>query len=323
MTKPKINLSINPSYFCNFRCPWCYLKPEQLGDQKCIDHFKLSELLNEVQTHRDIEHIDLYGGEIGVLKEGALEKITNAIKIYYKEKININTNLSMMREEFMNPDYFISVSYDMESREDHEKVWNNMLKLPVPFSVLILANEKVLKTSTQHIWSKMIHLNRDNQNFQGFEIKPYSTNQANQHPITHAHFEDFILRMLETKPKPDLTAEAFKTRRPIHFINEDNIKDSLNSSYNAYSDDHLYITPNGKFAVLDFDKNDNEYFLELPSYSSYQQWAWQEKRVQSPICNSCSYFGHCLTEHYRYVKDLKNSCNGYRGLIDWYGKTAQ
>ena len=73
MMKPKINLSINPSYFCNFRCPWCYLKPEQLGDQKCIDHFKLSELLNEVQTHRDIEHIDLYGGEIGILKKEHLK----------------------------------------------------------------------------------------------------------------------------------------------------------------------------------------------------------------------------------------------------------
>ena len=90
MTKQKINLSINPSYFCNFRCHWCYLTPDQLGDKKCIDHFKLSELLNEVQTHRDIEHIDLYGGEIGVLKEDNLEKITNAIKIYYKDKININ-----------------------------------------------------------------------------------------------------------------------------------------------------------------------------------------------------------------------------------------
>ena len=319
MTKPKINLSINPSYFCNFRCPWCYLKPEQLGDQKCIDHFKLSELLNEVQTHRDIEHIDLYGGEIGVLKEGALEKITNAIKIYYKEKININTNLSMMREEFMNPDYFISVSYDMESREAHEKVWNNMLKLPVPFSVLILANEKVLRTSTQHIWTKMIHLNRDNHNFQGFEIKPYSTNQANQHPITHAHFEDFILKMIETKPKPDLTAEAFKTRRPIHFINEDNIKDSLNSNYNAYSDDHLYITPNGKFAVLDFDKNDNEYFLELDSFADYEVWCQKEKEQNiSDICRKCEYLGRCLTEHYRYVKSLKDGCNGYRYLLDTY-----
>ena len=38
----------------------------------------------------------------------------------------------------------------------------------------------------------------------------------------------------------------------------------------------------------------------------------------SDICRNCKYFGHCLTEHYRYVKDLDNSCNGYKGLLDWY-----
>ena len=31
MTLPKINLSINPSYHCNFRCNWCYLTPKQLA----------------------------------------------------------------------------------------------------------------------------------------------------------------------------------------------------------------------------------------------------------------------------------------------------
>jgi len=27
-----------------------------------------------------------------------------------------------------------------------------------------------------------------------------------------------------------------------------------------------------------------------------------------------------LTEHYRYVKDLDNGCNGYRGLLEWQEK---
>ena len=32
----KITVSINPSYFCNFRCNFCYLTSKQLGDQKQI-----------------------------------------------------------------------------------------------------------------------------------------------------------------------------------------------------------------------------------------------------------------------------------------------
>ena len=109
MTLPKINLSINPSYHCNFRCNWCYLTPEQLGDTKTIDHIRLNDMLSEVQTHREINHIDLYGGEIGILKKDKLEAITNTIRFYYKDKININTNLSVIRDEFLQPDYYLSL----------------------------------------------------------------------------------------------------------------------------------------------------------------------------------------------------------------------
>ncbi len=44
----------------------------------------------------------------------------------------------------------------------------------------------------------------------------------------------------------------------------------------------------------------------------------KEKVGMSDICKSCKYFGHCLTEHYRYVENLDNGCNGYKGLLDWY-----
>ena len=41
---------------------------------------------------------------------------------------------------------------------------------------------------------------------------------------------------------------------------------SLQKKYNAFSNDHVYITFKGKFGVLEFDVNDNEYFLELDSF---------------------------------------------------------
>jgi hypothetical protein len=92
----------------------------------------------------------------------------------------------------------------------------------------------------------------------------------------------------------------------------------LEKTYNSFSDDHVYITPSGNFSVLEFDLNDNEYFLELDSFDKYLYWAEKEKINLSPICKQCKYMGHCLTEHYRYVKDLNNSCNGYKGLLEYY-----
>ena len=71
-------VSVNPSYFCNFRCDFCYLTNEQLGDQKKISIDRLDELLSQVP---DIEHVDLYGGEIGAMKKSYFYDVKN-VQLY-------------------------------------------------------------------------------------------------------------------------------------------------------------------------------------------------------------------------------------------------
>ena len=317
MTLPKINLSINPSYHCNFRCSWCYLTPEQLGDTKTIDDDRLNKLLAEVATHREINHIDLYGGEIGILKKEQLKNITDVIRLYYKDRININTNLSVLREEFFNPDYYLSVSYDLETRQDYKKVKDNMTKLPVDFSILCLATREVLSRSSEHWWQTFNNINKlsidqhKESHLKSVELKPYSSNQANDQKITHTEFENKVLDLL--------MLEKGSKDGDYNFVNRDKIIDSLSGKYNAYSDDHLYITPNGKFAVLEFDKDDREYFLELNSFKEYEDWCIKEKeKTISDICKKCEYLGGCLTEHYKYVDNLKDGCNGYKYVLDTY-----
>ena len=145
------------------------------------------------------------------------------------------------------------------------------------------------------------------------EIKPYSTNQANQQGVTHKDFEEHVKKWI-TSP----------IRKKFDFINEGRIMRSLRQEYNAFSNDHIYITPNGKFGVLEFDKDDNEYFKELDTFEQYEEWAENEPiHNVSEICRRCPYYGHCLTEHYRYVTDLTYSCNGYRGLLDWYDERLE
>ena len=58
------------------------------------------------------------------------------------------------------------------------------------------------------------------------------------------------------------------------------------------------------------------------SFEKYLQWTDREKlRVKkNKFCNSCEYFGNCLSEHLREVKNLDNSCNGFKFLLDWYKK---
>lgn len=299
-----MNISINPSYFCNFRCNFCYLTPEQLADQKKIDLTRLDEMLGEVRQHGNIDWIDLYGGEIGALKKEYFYDLRDVIRKHYDDKINIITNFSMLHEGFFEEDFYLSVSYDFEAREKSDKVWQNLMRSEVPVALLILASPEVLATDVDY----MINMINCCSAIESVEIKPYSTNQANVLPVTHKDYELHVIKWLTSSiPKK------------FEFVNEQRIQDSLDKTYNAFSSDHVYITPNGKFAVLDFDLNDNEFFTELDTFDQYLTWSNNEKnRYISDICKNCKHYGNCLTEHYRYVKDLDNGCNGYQYLLNWY-----
>jgi len=305
----KITVSINPSYFCNFRCNFCYLTIEQLSDQKKIPLPVLDKKLEEISKIREIDWIDLYGGEIGALKKNYFYGLRDVIRRWYGGKINIITNFSMLHNGFFENDFYLSVSYDFEAREKSDIVYNNMFQSPVPIAVLILASEKVIQMNVEQMIQKLNLCS----SIESVEIKPYSINQANTQQVTHKDFENFVRKWIESS-----------TIKKFDFINEGKILKSLKKEYNAFSNNHVYITPNGNYGVLEFDKNDKEYFLELKTFKDYLKWANNEpiKNV-SDICKQCEYYGHCLTEHYRYVKDLNNSCNGYKGLLKYYAKRME
>ena len=293
-------VSINPSYFCNFSCDFCYLTPEQLSDQKKISLEDLDRLLNDIPS---IEYVDLYGGEIGALKKDYFYGLKDTVRKHYDNEINIITNYSMLHDGFYEDDVYLSVSYDFEAREKSDLVYENMLLSPVPIAVLILASPVILEKDVE----EMIMLLNMCSSVESVEIKPYSINQANSYTVTHKDFEDHIIKWLEAD-----------TPKNFQFVNEDKIQSSISKEYNAFSDNHIYITPNGKYGVLEFDESDKEYFLELDTWQDYIAWTEKEKSDNvSSICKSCKYFGNCLTEHYRYVKDLDNSSNGYRGLLEY------
>ena len=299
----EVTLSINPTYYCNFSCDFCYLTPEQLKDRRSITPEQLDEQLAEIVKHTKIKWVDLYGGEIGILKREEYYDLKRVIKKYYTGTINIITNYSMVHDWFFDEDTSLSISYDFTAREKNDVVFNNMLRSQNEISVLVLASRKVIEMNVDDMINELNLCSP----VTSVEIKPYSINQANAHNVSHKDFEQFVIKWLESP-----------VQKNFDFINEYHIQDSLDKTYNSFSDDHIYITPTGKLAVLEFDLNDKEYFLELDSIDDYVKWTEKEKKGLSPICQACPYMGNCLTEHYRYVRDLTNGCNGYRGLLEYY-----
>jgi hypothetical protein len=180
-----------------------------------------------------------------------------------------------------------------------------MALLKKPYSVLVLASPKVLNMDVDY----MIQSFNLIPNIVSVEVKPYSTNQANQLVTNFKHYEEFIKSWINSP-----VTKNFK------FVNEDQIIASLHKQKNSFSDDHVYITPSGKYGVLEFDLNDNEFFLEYDTFEEYLDWCKKEKqRVErNKFCSNCQYYGNCLSEHLREVKNLDNSCNGFKLLLDWY-----
>jgi len=296
-----MNVSINCTYLCNFRCSWCYLTKEQLADKNKIDLDLLQDRLQQISKHKQIEHIDLYGGEVGILPFNYLFKL-HTILTQYTSTVNVITNLRHINKYFHLPSVKMSVSYDYIYRQDEPMVYENIRKL-TQVSILTLGIKQILETDPKLIINKLNKLG----NVVSWEIKPYSQNQANTFEIDYTQYEDYILKCLDLQHEMN-----FK------FINKNNILSTHKKTRNSFSDDHIYITPKGKFAVLDFDTNDREYFNELETFEEYIDWTLLEKdRVsKNTFCNSCKYFGRCLSEHLRTVKSLDKSCNGYFNLLE-------
>ena len=301
-------VSINPSFHCNFRCSHCYLSKDQLSDRTRLDLDLLKIQLNEISNSFEISHIDLYGGEIGILPIEYLLKLDSILR-KYTDSINVITNLRIINPYFLKKDVSISVSYDFEFRQDSLIVFDNIQKLNKPVSVLTLAIPEILHKDP----IEMISFLNLSTNIQSWEIKKYSSNFSNDLNIPQLKFEAFIELLLSK-----INLMNYK------FINKEQIESCLNSTYISNSSNHIYITPKNTFAVLDF-ANNLEFFNELASFDQYKKWVLKEQELISNnvYCKACKYYdkinkvSRCYTEHVRVpVKDPNVfSCDGSLKLL--------
>lgn len=301
--KSRLNVSLNLWYFCNFRCDFCYLTEAQLSDKTLLPLEKLEQSFDELLEHFEIGHVDIYGGEVLLLPEEYLLRVKGILMDRGIDDIVLVTNLSHVPDIVHDKDLKISVSYDFSAREKHEKVFENIMLLSNRFVMLTLASREFLDQVTPdeyvNVLSSLPHLWHA-------EIKPYSANQANDHPVSFKEYEEFVWQVIN------------HPNRNFTFENEWQLEDVVSGERNAFSDDHVYITPTGDFAVLEFDAENREYFKVVNGVAGYLEWCELEKaRVSlNAICNACPYYGKCLSEHLREVVALDESCNGFRNLIE-------
>jgi len=284
-------VSINPSYLCNLRCEHCYLSNKQLSDKQTIKLEEIQQHLTNISIHKEIEHIDIYGGELSLLPDIYIYSLFD-ICFSFTKSVNIISNGTIIKEWMYDTRIDLSFSYDGSIRDKYEQSFKNISTLNRKFHILGLVSKDFdIKEFT-------IHTNFL-QNCETVELKPYSMSNNSIKLDLNYKFIESVKYLLQNSTK--------------HIINEERIKRSLSKSYNAFSDNHIYITPNNKLASLEFNKN-IEYFKYYDDFNHFKE-SWNENF--SSTCKNCEYFGNCLTEHYRDNENI-NSCSGFYYLLKWY-----
>lgn len=293
-----MKISLCPSFYCNFRCGWCYLSTDQLSSKQLISLRELENTIKYINLFEDITHIDIYGGEPTLLPINWSIDLITLLRNITKAHINVITNLSSSHHPLLFLSDSVGISYDFDKREHHEKVRENIRIFPRNKHVITLINELHQIDVIDSYIRDLTLLNVDS-----WELKPFSVSKFNsQFKEDFDAFEIFVKTVIEKKP-------------PFEIINEHNIINTKSS----FSDDHLYILPNSKMYVLDFNEQHHEYFSEVSNIQEFYLWTQKEYEmfINNKKCITCSYNGSCLSEH---LKVYNDTCNGFPNLIKWYNE---
>lgn len=304
MKKPFIdNLSIQPTFLCNFNCNYCYLgnlrNYADILDLRVLEQ-RIEEILNKYQ----IRNINLYGGEISLLKPSYLEELV-AICTRIGIKPTVITNLSNdwiigFCEERSLP---LSISLNEERpyyKETLEKIKKLRNKGNKNLSVVVLPS--MLDKDYSGLMSFYEKLGLD-VFFIQYHPSVHSCKSGAVYDININHFSNFLKGIISEKHRKDYE---------IKIINEDILN---NKDYNPLMPGFLFITPFGQYSTVLY-QNGIERYEYFNSLEEWEECCKKEYREYFLKCNLCEYFGKCKAEHLEVIG--KKECSGLYELQKWY-----
>ncbi len=208
-------LSINPTYFCNFRCPSCYLTDKQLSDQTTLDLEVLHNRICEFGLYGyAVEGVDIYGGEVTLLDDQYQLDLLALLEEHDITSVNVITNLSRPKAPILlSPLVTVGVSYDFTARKEHERIASKMREFYKPIDVLVLAVPEVIKDYSGDF---LITFFNAMPQVRSVRVLPYSANQSNVLEVTNTDFEYYIRDIIDSPLEKKFT-----------FVNENDIVHSL------------------------------------------------------------------------------------------------
>lgn len=308
--KKEITLSIMPTYKCEMDCDYCYLQKDKKRYSEKLFVNKLYKRLKALSAKYTITTVEVYGGNIKELFTDELMPLIEAYRCYckndrimcndvpwamahgFKER-NINISLNPERRDFL---------YTLHDAKVHSSV-----------GIITVATHKLLLQPLDTIfdWYK---------NFRGnVTIMPYSNCSPN-YPVPYVSNAKYCSFMMEFIDYYLNNIDKYKFKLTNILM----LQDCINGLYSPAMRNNIFITPEGKFACVDFDVNGNEYFHTFSSLDKWESRCAVEDIDRIKYCGTCENFNCCMAEHHKnpeqkpwFEKKYGDCCNGYKPLVEW------
>ena len=332
-------LHVMPTYSCNINCRYCYLGNLR-KEYKIINKIELDSALSKVDAliangtlRENITHIDIYGGDIFEIPVSYLKCsiIKPLLDRYQEASVNIvgigNDRTPFVTDLLMRDliDEYgervsWSISYNKE-RPNNKKTLQTLSMLQYqPKDALVVLFPRNIKDPKEYL----TELNALHVNYITF-LQYFPSNRNPRYmALSYKEFNSMMIKLLH---------EYFSNREDYNFRidNIDDLNNVINGNYNVYTDEAIFINPNGQLGFIDykeFDGNIVEYLKTFDNLSDIADFLDQERKLYEQSCKDCIRYNHCYPEHLnKYaLGDKKDDCcgrlsliNEYERLVDKYG----
>lgn len=298
-------VSVQPIFFCSQGCPYCYLGRKR-KQKEILSIENMDRALNNLLNHNlDIEHIDIYGGNIDILDKEYLKDLI--FRCYsYTKSVSIVTNLTNnnildLKKNYF-PDLQIAISWNKE-RPNHRKIENFLNKKQKidNFNLLIVVLPSILQMNTKELLDKLEDWNVP-VNFLRYFPSIYNETNYN---ISNEDFIIFIKKII---------LEYYKGKYSFPLLNID----LLNQRMNPLMTSNISITPTGGYSWISYN-NDREIYNENQYLNIWKRDCYEELEKYNLYCNLCKYKDGCLAEHLNFnLQKNHQECNGLPSLLEWW-----
>lgn len=342
-----------PTYACYRDCKYCYI-PEDLRKGGPADPAPLStdiitkrlmEICNAekddsiqasacgMPTYRSytIKRIELYGGDLGLLKSEYLKKLHDTCSLFANDvHITINDVEKAIKCGFREDHINVSLN---DCRRDYDQNLKTLKEYPNTTALIVVTRNEINK-GAEAVLKPLIDMNvikqvtfipLSNQDYsEPFQdlLKPGSTYRESVLNKEYAQFMIDVFEYLHNNDNKIVVTNASEIHDTID-ENTRKAKKAVGEPTGPAMEGNVFITPSGNFACVEFLADGGEHFREYTHLRGWEKACTNDYFKRNRRCGACEYFNNCLAEHVKSrTEDVttllwNDSCNGYPELIEW------